>query len=371
MNVDWCEIVTRLQPLKEKSSITENDYQQEIESCLIMLGWRKTNGTMRPQYTINIGSSNSIRPDIVLFKDGRSVLPIEIKKPTNQFNQRQAEQLISYMRQLKLNIGLFIGDNIQLYYDNPQDKDVSVVFCAEIQKDDSNGSTICDLLSYDKFTVENIEKFCQEQYQYRIKHNDLQRYIHKFCENGEAVKSLIKENFLREGFEEKILEEELSKISVDVRRRDMVAPFPHEYRETPIRREERNKEFTYQGTTYRNKRKFVLSFIKEYVADHPGISFSELKKQFPDDLASSRERGVVRTLTSVEKMIEVQKQKNGYSDILDKNRYFLHKEEILVLNDGTKVVVNSQWGTAFPKFRDYIEKMGWRPSVTLSSAVLF
>lgn len=316
-----------------------------------MLGWKTSNGTMRTQYTINIGSSNSIRPDIVLFKDEQPVLPIEIKKPTNLCSQRQSEQLISYMRQLRLNVGLFIGENIQFYYDNLKDKEVTEnVFCAEISKNDSNGDTICDLLSYENFTIENIEKFCQEQYQYRIKHKDLQRCIRELCSNGEAIKNLIKEKLLQEGFDEQALEEELSGISVDIKPRDIVAPISQGYKESPIRiAEVRNKEFTYQGTIYRNKRKFVLSFIKEYVSTHAGISFLELNKQFPDELAESRSLGVVRPLTVIEEQSRLR------PDLI--KRYFLRPEELIELHDGTKVVVCNQWGDAFLKFLNHINSL--------------
>lgn len=109
MTDNWREIVETLQSAREKHSITEQEYQDRIETCLKILGWRTSNGTMRSQYVINIGSNKSIRPDIVLFKNEQPVLPIEIKRPTNLCNQRQAEQLISYMRQLRLNVGLFIG----------------------------------------------------------------------------------------------------------------------------------------------------------------------------------------------------------------------------------------------------------------------
>lgn len=72
---------------------------------------------------------------------------------------------MSYMRQLKLNVGLYIGEKIQLYYDIPNDGENPIcVFTAEIKKEDTNGSIICDLLSYDKFNLEKIETFCNEQY---------------------------------------------------------------------------------------------------------------------------------------------------------------------------------------------------------------
>ena len=179
MNENWPEIVETLIPYFETNSV-EGDYQREIENCLKFLGWKKTNGTMVSQYTLPIGNSNSIRPDIVLWRknehDTQSpVLPIEIKRPSNIRNERQENQLMSYMRQLKLNVGLYIGEKIQLYYDIPNDGENPIcVFTAEIKKEDTNGSIICDLLSYDKFNLEKIETFCNEQYKKIQARNNLE-----------------------------------------------------------------------------------------------------------------------------------------------------------------------------------------------------
>ena len=84
MNENWPEIVETLIPYFETNSV-EGDYQREIENCLKFLGWKKTNGTMVSQYTLPIGNSNSIRPDIVLWRKNEQdtqspVLPIEIKR---------------------------------------------------------------------------------------------------------------------------------------------------------------------------------------------------------------------------------------------------------------------------------------------------
>lgn len=140
MNENWPEIVETLLPYFGVNS-AEGDYQREIEICLKFLGWKKTNETMRSQLTLPIGNNSSIRPDIVLWKKNANgvptpVLPIEIKRPSNIRNERQENQLMSYMRQLKLNVGLYIGEKIELYYDVPNDGESLVcVFTVEIQKE--------------------------------------------------------------------------------------------------------------------------------------------------------------------------------------------------------------------------------------------
>lgn len=57
---------------------------------------------------------------------------------------------MSYMRQLKLNVGLYIGEKIQLYYDIPNDGENPIcVFTAEFKKEDVNGSMFsADNLNY-------------------------------------------------------------------------------------------------------------------------------------------------------------------------------------------------------------------------------
>lgn len=180
MNENWPEIVETLLPYFGVNS-AEGDYQREIEICLKFLGWKKTNETMRSQLTLPIGNNSSIRPDIVLWKKNANgvptpVLPIEIKRPSNIRNERQENQLMSYMRQLKLNVGLYIGEKIELYYDVPNDGESLVcVFTVEIQKEDANGSTICDLLTYDTFSLKDVEAFCYEQYQRIQARNNLHR----------------------------------------------------------------------------------------------------------------------------------------------------------------------------------------------------
>ena len=221
MNENWIEIVTTLQPYIICNS-TETKYQQEIENCLKFLGWRSSNKTMQSQVTIPIGNNNSIRPDIVLYKNDIPVLPIEIKRPNNTCNIKQESQLTSYMRQLRLNIGLYIGENIQLYYDNPNDLDNPIcVLKIEFREDDVNGSLFCEMLSYEKFDITSLEDSCKEYYNQIIARNNLQERFNEFFFSSDANKNivtLIKEKFLKEGFEEKALECELEKLTIKIER---------------------------------------------------------------------------------------------------------------------------------------------------------
>ena len=321
MNENWPEIVETLIPYFETNSV-EGDYQREIENCLKFLGWKKTNGTMVSQYTLPIGNSNSIRPDIVLWRknehDTQSpVLPIEIKRPSNIQNERQENQLMSYMRQLKLNVGLYIGEKIQLYYDIPNDGENPIcVFTAEFKKEDVNGSIICDLLTYDKFNLEKIETFCNEQYKKIQARNNLHRRVSEFLSEGNGVKnmiSLLKDKFTAEGFEESAINEEFANLTLTVHyeNKSILPSLQLKTRQTSKNSQNDYKEsdskdhtkFSLDGINFYVKRRFVLEVIKHYIKDHPNINYVELEKVFPSNL-HSKALGVIRTLIEVQEKIK-------------------------------------------------------------------
>lgn len=351
MNDNWIEIVRTLQPYVKCNS-TEPKYQQEIENCLKFLGWRNSNNTMQSQVTINIGHKNSIRPDIVLYKNGIPVLPIEIKRPNNICNSKQESQLMSYMRQLRLNVGLYVGENIQLYYDNPEDLDnPSSVFRVDFREDDANGEVFCEMLSYGKFDINNLEDFCKEHYNQIIARNNLQqRFLEYFAESNvtKNIKSLLKEKFVKEGFDEYVLEEELRKLICRFEWKH--TPQIEKQAENTIPITENNEtEFSLDGVKYLGIRRFVLAVVKQYVSEHPNITLEELEEVFPSHLSNSGNMGVVRPIEFLYKHPEWERH------------YFMKDNEKIILRDNTTIVVYVEWGNTgnskryFQRFIEHIK----------------
>lgn len=345
---DWIEIAETLQHhIADNSSETE--YQKEIENCLKILGWRSSNKTMQSQVPLSIGHKNSIRPDIVLFKNGKAVLPIEIKRPCNNCNVKQENQLMSYMRQLRLNVGLYVGENIQLYYDNPGDTDNPIsILKVELKVDDQNGDNICEILSYEKFDSEILEGICKERYNQIIARNNLQQRLDEFFSIDNAnrnIFSLIKDKFLREGYRESVIEDELGKLSLIVEWKNSNGQ-TNKVNKPSISNKNNissDNNFSFDGNEFYCKRRFVLEVIRHYVAEHPDITFDELEQQFPASIHTNA-LGVVRRLTTINERIIKR------PDL--KNRYFLKEHELITLKDGTKVAITNQWGKHFPKFLD-------------------
>lgn len=354
MNEIWPEIVEALLPYFA-SDVAESTYQEKIEECLRYLGWKKTNGTMQSQYVLPIGNNNTVRPDIVLFKPNieSPMLPIEVKRPSNVQCERQVTQLMTYVRQLNLKVGLYVGEKIQLYY-NSDNGDFTNVFTAKIQREDANGSVLCNLLAFSDFDLDKLEDFCKAQYQQIQARDNLHRRITEFFSESDAVQnvlSLLKDKFVAEGFDVKAVEEEFTHLNIVISyRNDNVAPLQqmepiqthadvlHQATHTKSTRD--YTKFSFNGSAFYNKREFVLEVIRHYVREHPNITYSDLQKQFPDELHKSF--GVVRLMSDISQKMVLR------PDL--KKRYFLKPEEIIVLSGRTQVVVTNQWGTYFPNF---------------------
>lgn len=368
MKDNWLEIYDILSYCIN-NGVTESTYQREIENCFKILGWRKTNSTLQSQVTIPIGSNNFIRPDIVLQKENENgnivpVIAVEIKRPDNIKSERQELQLFSYMRQLRLNFGLYIGEKIQLYYDAQDNKENPIanpvpVMTVNIKDTDNNGEVFCDLFAYEQCSIEKIENYCKDALKRKQEYTRLKERVSDFMQEAEEnVKELIKNMLLSEGFTEERIDKELTKIDIQVNSRtseiktqqtiqNPVSVINEHIPESNSSQTRDTTRFSFDGgAKYYNKRKFVLEIIKDYIQKHPGITFNEMEKVFYPEI-HSRSRGVIKRYEEVQQMIKKSE------DI--KKRYFLDAGEIITLSDGTQIAVNNQWGTRFPYFLDAIK----------------
>ena len=89
-------------------------------------------------------------------------------------------------------------------------------------------------------------------------------------------------------------------------------------------------KFMFNGKEY-NKSRLVENVIKYYVETHPEITFSELKKVFPDHL-----QGTLGVFDSVENATAIYNN-SGYK------RHYINPEELITLKDVT-ISVTTQWG---------------------------
>ncbi|MBR1835414.1 MAG: hypothetical protein IJ785_07925 [Bacteroidales bacterium] len=345
----WNDIVVSLLECKN-NNVSENLYQAKIEEQFKFLGWSIYNGCVETKPALPVGNSKIIVPDIVLRKDGERVLPIEIKEPNNKLKKRQEEQLFSYMKQLDLRIGLYIGEKWQLYYNSTDDKnDPHVILTASLIPDSAEGNTLCKLLSYDLFSTETIESFCQSELEkQRFTQNTIAK-LDELNEDNKGVQlmySLLCNHLGIDESNEDLTKDIIKKVTITYQ-------FGEKKRTTTDTLKERKKltRYSLNGGPALPKTKFALEAIRLYVLKHPSAKFVDIEATFPRHIQGGY--GVVRKMSELEDYVE------SGSNIM--GRFSSTPQEILISSDGIRFAVCNQWDyNNLPRLISILKKLKWR-----------
>lgn len=337
----WNDFVITLLDCKQ-SDVKEDEYQKNIEEQFKFLGWSKFNGCIETKPILPVGNSNSLIPDIVLKKDGVRVVPIEIKQPNNKIKPRQELQLISYMRQLKINIGVYIGSTVQIYYDNPEDNSKPhCVLKAELEPDNPNGISFCSLFEYENFSTVKIEQFCKKKLDLINYRQKIRSWI-KNEMTTEYVKNLIIDKLSQNSPNVNILKEEIDKVKVTI----------GNFKETPKKAEKKKtRKYSLNGSKGMFKSRLVLEALRLYMEKHPDSTYEQIESVFPKSVQGGY--GVVRKLS------EINDYQEAGSNLFA--RYFSTPQEILKSSDGIDFVVCNQWDyNNFPKLIRILKNLKWK-----------
>lgn len=346
----WNDIVLSLLDCKNRNA-SENDYQEKVEEQFKFLGWSISGGCIESKPMLPIGNSNYIVPDVVLRrKSGERVVVVEVKEPNNSLKKRQELQLFSYMRQLELRVGLYIGEKIQLYY-NAHDDNLNPhpILVSELVPDSINGQLLCDLLDYNKFDLKSLEEFCAaELNKIRYKENLRKALEYSFSEDigTDFIRKLVKEYFLKDCPDETILDDELKKIKIQVE-------YTHSKKRKTVEKLPPRKypKYSLNGGKYVTKRELVLDALRLYVNKHPDATYKEIEDFFNIKALPGGYK-VVRKMTDI-------KVENEAGSLM--GRFYTAPAQILISADGVEFAVSNQWDyNNFPIFVNIIKKLKWR-----------
>lgn len=144
-----------------KLPTVQNDWEQFLGELSVFGGYSKLFGEIDSQRHLQIGHSIVI-PDIVI-KDSstqKDLFVIELKRYCIPWEQESENQLISYIRQLSLHVGLFVCQDLYLYYVNGKGViKTKIPFII----DNQDGSTVVKLLKKGSFDEDNVKQFITEK----------------------------------------------------------------------------------------------------------------------------------------------------------------------------------------------------------------
>lgn len=343
MQEKWNQFVYYLCEAK-KNGVEEPEYHSTIEAQLQLLGWMRHKNEICHKPNLSIGNNGHIQPDILIQKDDKKQFVIEVKRPLHTQMAKDRDQLVSYMRQLKLKAGVYIGERIEIFYDQPDSENAVSVLTIPLELDNKRGARFVELFSKERFSKENIVQFCEE----RIKELRHQESLNKIKDHliNEAQEQITKgmKMYLMEKYGNTFSEGDivgmLASLCFTVTPKNIqphssitttVTTPQKQSSHTPKSKHQHDKtQYSINGGPLLGKRRFVHQLVKIYVEEHSTATFAELEKEFNPALQGSY--GVIRSVNYIrEKGIE-------------EYRFLMKDDELLRSADGISFAVCSQWG---------------------------
>lgn len=159
----WNEICFLIKKHSHENS-KEAFFQNEVVNIFEKLGWSRYRNEIDTYKKLPIGANNSLILDILISLDDKKLFAVELKRATNQGSERVSQQLFSYMLQLKMKFGLFIGENIQLFYDDPNDNKHPIKLIEiEFTENNEEGFKLIEIIKRSTFDEEKLIEYCNEK----------------------------------------------------------------------------------------------------------------------------------------------------------------------------------------------------------------
>lgn len=155
-----------------------------VEQYFEFLGWSQFNHEITKP-VIGIGSAGKLIPDLVL-KGDKDLLVVEIKKPSCEITEKHEQQLVSYMKQLSLQVGILWGSKIEIYYNSSKEEPIKIYEIEFIPENKFGVELLGTLEKKDDFK-EKLFDYCEQKYKIYLSKKDVEK-------NKESINYLCSEN---------------------------------------------------------------------------------------------------------------------------------------------------------------------------------
>lgn len=286
-----------------------------------IFNYKKINKEIDSQRSITIGTGRHVIPDIILRRNNQDIIDVELKKYGLLFSGDMEKQLVSYMNQLHISVGVLICQKIYIYvydYIGNKIKKLEIPF----EKNNPDGIKFIELFQKDNFSKDVVEEFIDSK--------------QGFEQNVEKIKSDISEalilKLLSEHFGKEYTNQEfeaaLSDIKIKITKPSGDAGDDDGGDDgVDGGRGKDYAEYLFRGVWYK-KNRFPAAVVNEYIRNNPSVSYHELEQVFPKKLQGSF--GVFQTTKNAQR----------YKDF--KKRFVT--EQTIILQDGIAIWVCNQWG---------------------------
>jgi hypothetical protein len=204
------------------SNITEQLFELKVIQAFEKLGWSEFRNEIVVRESIQLGASNRISPDLVLkSKEGNNLFIVEVKRPSGEIeNPVYKGQISSYMGIMRVDIGILIGNKIQLYIDGKYANKSGIVLIDEIEfkRDTEKGLKFVELFTKDSYNKQNIESHAREKIQQQKEIEDFKQLKNDLLSSEkytEKVTEFLRTTLLKE-YSETIVEKVFDVLKVNI-----------------------------------------------------------------------------------------------------------------------------------------------------------
>ena len=320
----------------------EQRIQRDWENLFVeIFGYSKLLKEVDSQRSIQIGSTVRTIPDIIIHnKEQGDLFVVELKRHTLTTG---TEQLFSYLKLLKVDLGVLICNKIYLYdYDITKDDDKQAFVEIAFTKDNPDGIKFVELFSKGSFNRQNVKDFIQKRKKEKDNIHTIQQKV-----TAEFVRQILQEQ-LAVTYSQTEIEQALKEIVITVGKKVAVPVIPPAGGKAapdikPAGAKD-NTQYSVDGNITGGKCPTAYAVVSKYISMYPTISYSELYNIFPDEAGKP---GFGKCIRLPQDVTEAQWNGNRF------NKHPLH------LASGEQVVVSTQWTPDnFNSFIQYATKAG-------------
>ena len=327
----------------QKKNVEEDTYHALIETQLQLLGWAKYKGEICHKPNIPIGNRDHIQPDILIKSNGENLFVIEVKRPVHNQTERERLQLESYMRQLKVEVGIYIGEDIEIFYDGPKERSAASILQIPLELDYKLGVKFVEKFSKGGFSRDSIVEFCEKRIKERQHLENLNKIKESILSDPQNVITESLKNSLVEKYDGIFSEEDikgmLASLSFSATSSDAPQPtstfnqsatIKSNFGGESVKRTYDNTTYSLNGGHFLKKKHFVYAVVSEYLKLYPTKTYKELESIFQPELQGPY--GVIQTMQFLH-----EKKYQG-------KRFFDEEDKILKSCDNIPFAVCTQWG---------------------------
>ena len=202
------------------TDLSETDFGQKVIQALRILDWKEYKGEIEKEHSLQFGSVNKLRPDFIIKSEDKRLFVIEIKLPSIPINSNFQRQLFSYMRQLKLEYGILIGQGIQIFYDGNliNQDDPILLETIQFKADNEKGEKFVELFSKESYSTELLKSFTLNSLKKINRKEDHKKLTEKILSENyqEKISELIKQDFLNE-YDGELIESVLKELKIEIK----------------------------------------------------------------------------------------------------------------------------------------------------------